>query len=113
MHTDDCSGWTHFIEVSRCVVLEDNDDITVNYHITKSFDYSVDISNLGYFKDKTLITEGFLNIEELPSITEDEAIELAKSEMTQIPFEYAEINVYSSSFFVHNLFIFFRYTING
>ncbi|MBR6676613.1 MAG: hypothetical protein IKL24_04705, partial [Clostridia bacterium] len=91
LHTDDCSGWAHFVAVSRYVKLESPDDITVSIEVLAPFGYTDDMYFLG--DDRTLITEGFINTEERETITEDEAIELGSAEMTQMNYEYVDVTV--------------------
>lgn len=91
LHTDDCSGWAHFVAVSRYVKLESPDDIIVSIDVLAPFSYTDDMYFLG--DDRTLITEGFINTDERETITEVEAIELGYAEMTQIDFEYVGVTV--------------------
>jgi len=77
--TDDCSGWTHFIEVPREFQVPSKDSIDVNYHVIDSFSYDDDMFFLGDNKD-ALITKGFVNTAENPITDEEDAVDLALNE---------------------------------
>ncbi|MBE6587069.1 MAG: hypothetical protein E7647_01485 [Ruminococcaceae bacterium] len=80
VYTDDCSGWTHFIELSREHAPESIGDITVEIEKLNAFSYS----DFLYFideKEPGLRFDGFVNTESADAESEEKAAELAKKEL--------------------------------
>jgi len=93
--TDDCSGWTHFIEVDRRYEVDSTDDIKVYCHTVESFSYNDDIFFLQ--EDRTLVRDGFINIEMLHIANENEAIRRAYNEINTKPYIY-----HAAAYDIHN-----------
>ncbi len=93
--TADCSGWTHFIEVDRRYEVDSTDYINIALHIIESFSYNDDL----YFlqDDRTLVRDGFKNIERLHIANENEAIHRAYNEINAKPYTY-----HAAAYDIHN-----------
>ncbi len=78
--TDDCSGWTHFIELGREYEVESAEKVNIIIKELASFSFKGDML-VFQAEDLKLKTDGFINTESIEIDTQEDAVQRAYREI--------------------------------